>query len=576
MSGFILTQNIPANQHVLAEAKNAFKNKSYHLKEQQVDIGLYTLTYYEDLYRNKCNIYQHECGDIFYYAGFLSYNSKHGKNALIAIKEDLDKKVALQNMELHGNFLLIAYYNGSLNIVRDLFGTYGCYTNNEKTWFTSSATAAMFLNKKKVFNKLNLFENILFGMEFGLETLVEGVYLLDATEVHLPETNTTVKRKITIPPVEYNYQKCLRNNADKLIEEFRIYHSLFGSSITSALSGGFDSRLMLAAEMQCGIVPHLYVYGLPKDKDVLVAKNICTNENIELFHSERFVEKTVDADTAGKTILQNFWDFDGNNQLFAGSFNLNSRMQRASEYEIALNGAGGEIYRDEWKWDFNTTSIYKLIENSYNTGELGLFGINQKAFFENIEFKLSNQLKSFGLTKKNISRQEAEMVFPIYRSNFYYQGNNINNYFGTATLPFMSQQVILQSLSIPYNFKRSGRFEADLIKLINPVLASYNSEYGFSFKDGPSLKAKFKEWGYAKLSPPVKARVKAFLGSSNKSIFKNSSENNVYLSREVVQKLINPDRLSLSETIPNIADIKNQTVLNRIFSLELIAQQYLN
>lgn len=576
MSGFILTNKTASNRQSFTQAKKAFSKKSYHLNENQIDIGSYTLTYYDDLFSKKSNIYRDKDRDLFYYAGYLAYNAKTGKEALIAIKQDLDKKITLQNMEFHGNFLLIVYYNGTLHLVRDLFGTYGCYTNKEKTWFTSNAIAAMYLHEKKSFDRFAIFEDILFGMEFGLETLMEGVYLLDATRIHLPEKNVTVQRKITLPPIEHNYQKCLKDNADVLLEEFKLYHSFFGNSVTSALSGGFDSRLMLAAELKTGIKPNLYVYGLPGDKDVQVAKDICDNEQIELYHSERYAEVNSDNDVVSKMILQNFWDFDGNTQLFTGSFNLKSRMQRARDYDIALNGAGGEIYRDEWKWDFNTTRLYKLIENAYDTGELGLFGINQKLFFENIERKLSNQLKSFGLSQKNITRQEAEMIFPIYRSNFYYQGNNLNNYFGTATLPYMSQPVILQSQSIPYHFKRSGRFEADLIKLINPVLASYNSEYGFNFNEGPSFKAKMKEWAYAKLSPPVKSKVKALLGSSNKSIFKKSNENNTYLSLPVVERLIDPVHLSLGETIPNVTGIKNQTVLNRIFSLELINQQFLN
>ena len=576
MSGFILTKGSAVNNEAFENSRNAFRKKSYRLIEHQMNLGEYHFAYYDDLFKSNTKIYQNDEGEVFYYAGYFSYDGKTGSEALIAVKNSLDKNLRLENLDFHGNFFLLTFYKGVISITRDLFGTYGCYTNKEQTWFTSDNVAAMYLNGKHSFRKFELFENILFGMEFGLQTLIDGIYLLDPTQIHLPITNTTLQRKIKIPALEHNYKKCVESNAATLLEQFSLYHKFFKSSITSALTGGFDSRLMLAAEMHCGITPDLYVYGLKDDKDVSVAKDICSHEKLALFHAERYADKVHNTDAARDVILQNFWDFDGSNQLFAGKFNLDSRMEKANSHLLVLNGAGGEIYRDQWKWDFKTKSLYELIKNSYDTGELGALGLDEKAFFENIEHKLYDQIKHFGFSKHTVTRQQAEIIFPIYRSNFYYRGNNVNNYFGNATLPYMTQSVILQSLSIPYHFKRSGRFEADLIKIINPVLASYNSEYGFNFNDGPSAKAKFMEWGYAKLNPSVKAKVKAAMGSSKKSIFKKFKENNVYLSQPVAEKLINLDNLGMGAIVPGISKIKNQNILNRIYSLEIMANQVLN
>jgi hypothetical protein len=48
----------------------------------------------------------------------------------------------------------------------------------------------------------------------------------------------------------------------------------FGDRVTCALSGGYDSRLILALLRRHGVSPRVYVYGPPGDKDVELARTI--------------------------------------------------------------------------------------------------------------------------------------------------------------------------------------------------------------------------------------------------------------------------------------------------------------
>ena len=67
------------------------------------------------------------------------------------------------------------------------------------------------------------------------------------------------------------------------------------------------------------------------------------------------------------------------------------------------------------------------------------------------------------------------------------------NQFCYSLIPFLEPQFFLKSVNIPYKYKLGGRFEAALIKKINPELAKFRSNYRFNFYDGPNLYDKRKD-----------------------------------------------------------------------------------
>lgn len=570
MSGLLLLKKESSAKLRIESAKEAFENKSYKLESRAYSIGEFDLIYYSDYFDSMTKVLTSLSGNFLCYCGLLIYNGKTGVSALGDIESDLANGKKIETLKLKGTFLLVVYFDQQVFFVRDLFGGYGCFMDDSQTWITTNFLAAVKLRGKVEFRKQELMENIFFNMEFGNQTVVEGITVPRGTRVYNLSKKSDSKRDFKIPELEFSLVKCIDFNFEALAEEFRDYQRIFGDRITSALSGGFDSRLVLASMRRAGISPSLYVYGADNDPDVLVAKKVCNGEGISLKHTNREVKETSEIDQIAAAIFQNMWDFDGGNNLFTPSNELGTRMERAQNGFLVLNGAGGEIYRDMWKWDFRKTTISRLFKNSYDTGELDIFNINVNDFFDEIAEKIRFQAEDFVGLGQSIERQQAENLFLIYRSNFYFQGNIINNYLGDATLPYLSENIALASFSVPYKFKRAGRFEAELIKKMDKKIASYPSEYGFSFLDGPNLKSVFQEWVYSQLSPELKATIKRSTSKSKKSVFRKSSSDNPYVRDNIFRLLMRGNQSSVMESISNLSIVKNQNTMNRIYSLSLL------
>lgn len=255
MAAILLVNSSEVDELAIDKARRKFQKKSFDLKEEKFLLGDYQLYFYHDLFGNSDKIYQNEKSDVFLMVGTLVFERKTGTAALKAIEKRLDRGSKLEDMVFLGSYILIIYKDGELKITRDLFGGIGCYTALTNNWFTTNFLAAVVLHGSNRFSKNELLESILFGFSFGYHTVVEGVYLMDSTKLFNLSLDTKIDKPIKIPPIETNLKRCLQNNLDILIEEFEQYAEAFDGKLVSALSGGFDSRLILALTGEVGVTP---------------------------------------------------------------------------------------------------------------------------------------------------------------------------------------------------------------------------------------------------------------------------------------------------------------------------------
>ena len=250
--------------------------------------------------------------------------------------------------------------------------------------------------------------------------------------------------------------------------------SAYGENITTALSGGYGSRLLLSLLIDAGVTPQLYVYGEDYSPDVVVAKSIAKGEGLKIHHVDKSSHEKPSPEKYAEIINDNYYGLDS--YPFEGIYdfggNLETRRERSQNNTMVLNGGGGEIYRN----------FFYLPNKSYSLDDLiGVFYHRFTKTFCTDEFDVSNyktQLKekiqhAFKVDNDNMNRTEIEYAYPGFRLRYWTSKDFSNSSrLGHFLPPFINYENIASALQIPLNFKTHGKFQGDLIHKISPAPAS--------------------------------------------------------------------------------------------------------
>ena len=228
---------------------------------------------------------------------------------------------------------------------------------------------------------------------------------------------------------------------------------------------------------------------------VRVAKQIADGEGLGLTVTNKNEQALVPADDYTDLVTQNFFAFDGypNDGLFDNGADLATRLERAGEDRIALNGGGGEIYRN----------FFYLPNRAYTAQEIAWSFFSQydprhaTARFSNRRYQagLSQRIAECAQTHTNagLSRDQVEYLYPYFRCRYWMGRNNsVNNRLGLAATPFIEHSVISSALQVPLRHKTFGLLQARMIAKADPVLAAYPSAYGYPFDAEPPLSYRLK------------------------------------------------------------------------------------
>jgi hypothetical protein len=128
----------------------------------------------------------------------------------------------------------------------------------------------------------------------------------------LPGDPKLVTRAPVIPRIAgASREELVEESLRRLREYFRGLVDSFPAGFSSALSGGYGSRLMLGLLLEQGVAPNLFVYGKDMDDSVRVAKVVAGGEGLELLHIDRSVGARLSYDAFFKHVRRNFIGSDG-------------------------------------------------------------------------------------------------------------------------------------------------------------------------------------------------------------------------------------------------------------------------
>lgn len=509
-------------------------------------------------------------GDFIFATGTLLYKNSLGAKALAALYDDFEPTGGRIFDSLRGHYFVCLAKDGGLYAFNDFNGIYGVYTNREKTIISSSFLGLARSQQPRTISEQELFEYISHGAWYGDATMVKEVRRLDTHNLHRLKPHYAALAKAgSFPELDPGLK--LEEQRDLVVRQLTGY---FGSlkenlnnSICSALSGGYDSRLMVGLCRQVGINPLLYVYGAEDSPDVQISKLICRGEHLPLTHQNKNGLPRVTVEEFVETVSAQYHFLDA--QFEDGSFDpgtdLATRRWRTAQARLQLSGVGGEIYRNYFYVSERPVEVYPLARQHFEVPALDWF--TSRFHRENYLQTLAAKLKfALGVTSDRLSRRQAEMAYPALRLK-YWMGSNVaaNNVLSYALAPFSEPVFTFPSLGIPTRYKYCGKFEAAVLSAVAPGLAKYPSIYGFNFYDPPPVSALLKN--LLMVHTPVALRP-ALLQPIRRWVAKKG-EFPYYLQKDYVDAVLGSGERRVSQYI-HLDRTTDPKVMNRALTVELL------
>lgn len=512
-----------------------------------------------------------EGGDFAAAGGTISYKGQYGVAGLERLLADAEAGVP-EDEHFAGCFVLLLCTGGKLTLFTDRLGLYKFYRSADGQIWSSSFLACCAALKAPKLNRQGVYEYVFQGTTYGSETLVQGIDLVGPEDRLTLGAGGTVSREARPFPFDLSVDDSpmevhVRRVAERLGALYADLHRTFGSDVDTALSGGYDSRLTLALLRQQGAVPEVHVYGGDDDLDVLVAKQIAKGEGFTLIHDNK--ERLGDDSPEGvaRAVEAQFWAFDGcpTDGIVGSGSDLATRRARAETRSLALNGGGGEVFRNFFYLPNHGFSVRDVQWTFYSQYDPAM----ATPLFAEAEYtrRLGEKIQEiFPHRHERLSRTDVEFVYPGFRGRFWTGRNtSLNNRLGAALTPFFEVSVVADALRIPLAHKNHGIFEAALIRHIDPRLAAYNSAYGYNFASPPPLSARLKDWATYLRPPRLRKMIYRMKNRPHTSVMNGS------LSKDC-RSLYLPEGTPVMDRYFHVGRVANREQLNRIFTLEYLAR----
>lgn len=438
----------------------------------------------------------HADGSISFCTGTLLFQGCMGTGALKRFRDAFDGRT-IPWADLGGHYCLGFEYEGCLNLLIDPLGIYKVYHDREDRVFSSSFLTVLESQRRASLDSQAVYEYVFEGTTYGNKTIVDCVRLLDTyTIVQITDrVSRLIERRSPWKPVrDASLDDHIELHSARLREWFGEVANCFGSNMTLGLSGGRDSRLMLAILQDRGVQPEVYVYGQESDVDVRVAREIAAGEGFEIDWIDRQAVST-EPDRLPLTVEENYYSFDGLpfRGVFDNGTDLQTRLKRCGSGQLMLNATAAEIYRLTYEYADVTLTLPQFLRRYFCDFTPGscTSAFCQDEYLSNIGRIISEVSPH---DEARLSAIDTEHIYLDLRCRFWGARNtSLNNRFSHALTPFLHLPVVTESVTLPFRYRVYGLFLGRLIREFSPSLAKYTSEYGHDFLVDPTFSRRVKD-----------------------------------------------------------------------------------
>ena len=446
--------------------------------------------------------------------GTLFFDGSTGPAALARLFAAFHRPADLAHLPLSGSFVAFLCKDGKAWLFGDPVGLVKIYRSADSTLFSTSWLACAENSGEAVLDRIGALDYILAGANHGERTPLAGVRIVDpavAIDLQTGQPVTAYPAADWHPAAPFQRQDEALDECQHIMESTaRAIGSAFPGGVHAALSGGFDSRLIVASLLATGNRPALHVYGRPADDDVTIAQSIARALALDLTPIDKSVLNAAQPALDAAQIQRNLAFFDGIpiDGIFDRGADRQTRIAQSAGGAVALNGGGGEVLRNFFYLHDRSFAAADIARVFYSNHPPAAVRRPQDlaAYRDYLAHAMEHQVGQQGL----LPRPLVELLYPLFRCRFWMSRNNtLAARCGDFLTPLLEPRLVRAAARIPLAWKDYGGFEAALITRIHPALGQFPLAYGFTPAAGPDRRSRASLWLQHRRPPWLRASMAA-------------------------------------------------------------------
>lgn len=507
-------------------------------------------------------------------AGTLAVDNTLGESALAALA-GMDP-LTLDWTRIAGQFVALVRHEGRTFVFGDYFSAFQLFGDTLDRLFSTSLLAAAQALPRLSFDAQGVYELAFNVMPIGDDTIFNEVKTLAPTCVlELTATGVvrhTVAKPLPDTPSAMPLEDRIARHRARLTQVVGAHVRGFDREVVCPLSGGLDSRLVLAALREQGVAPHIYVYGNPGDPDVDIAQGIGAALGFAIDWTDKD-EGDVAPDAFADLVNRNFQQFDGLptfGNIFDNGVHGAAQLRRHADGAMAVSGGCGEIFRNFFYLPdrrFSAADIAATFFARFDPKD-ATEQFDPRAFMQAVTAKIRAAIEP-PVADGPISRARVEHIYPRIRCRALFGREiSLEGRLSPYLMPFLDHQVVAEAMTLPLALKHAGRFEAALLNAIDPKLAAQPSAYGHDFAGPPSFAHRFGEW--QSRIRPVWLRRRTY--ALRRRIGAVGDEHGGLLTPDYMNRVIDPE-FPIMRRFFAVEHIVDAGLWRRVANMEYLAQR---